>query len=58
MARERFHTTLESHARIELEKIKIEKRFKGANDSIEYLIELYKTGELKDECNCKKQTNK
>lgn len=54
MARERFHTTLEDHARIELEKIKIEKRFKGANDSIEYLIKLYKAGELKDESDCKK----
>lgn len=54
MARERFHTTIEQKDLEYLAILKIRNKFKGLNDSIEYLIRLHKEGELKDERNTDK----
>lgn len=54
MARERFHTTIEQEDLEYLAILKIRNKFKGLNDSIEYLIKLHKEGELKDERNTNK----
>ena len=49
MARERFHTTIEQECLEYLAILKIRNKFKGLNDSIEYLVKLHKEGALADE---------
>lgn len=55
MSRERLHTTIEQEALEYLAILKIRHRFKGLNDSIEYLVKLHKEGKLLDN---ERNTNK
>ena len=49
MARERIHTTLEQECLEYLAVLKIRNKFKGINDSIEYLVKLHKEGKINED---------